>query len=145
MSSVSLCVRHGERADHVQDCPFDNKSDPQLTPTGIEQAKKTGLFLKEYFASNNLSFSSITIECSPFVRCKMTAAQIALHLGVQKVRINYLASELLCTHLFDEDPVSKIYHLNGGDSKGYLPEGIEFENSDFYKQEILAAFPENDQ
>ena len=75
----------------------------------------------------------------------MTAAQIALHLGVQKVRINYLASELLCTHLFDEDPVSKIYHLNGGDSKGYLPDGIEFENSDFYKQEILAAFPENDQ
>jgi hypothetical protein len=116
-----------------------------LTPKGIIQASATGKFLKEYFDSNNLTFSKVIIECSPFVRCKMTSAQIALHLGVENVQINYLASELLCSALFDHDPVANIYHLNGGDQKGYLPEGVTFENSDFYKSEISKAFPESDE
>jgi broad specificity phosphatase PhoE len=46
-----------------------------------------------------MKFDKIIIESSPFVRCIQTAAKIADGLGVEEVRINYLA----CEHLYSRD------------------------------------------
>ena len=72
----------------------------------------------------------------------MTSAHIALQLGVTKVQINYMASELLDEILFSENPIPKIFYPNP--PAGFLPEGISFVDCDFYKSEICNAFPESD-
>ena len=72
----------------------------------------------------------------------MTSAQIAIQLGVQQVNINHMASERLDNILFESDPMPNIYYNNGGTPPGFLPEGVTFTNSDFYKHEIMKTFPE---
>ena len=58
-----------------------NKEDPPLTPQGVKEAIVTGNFLKEHFSDNSYHFDKVIIECSPFLRCMMTAAQIAKIFG----------------------------------------------------------------
>ena len=54
-----------------------------------------------------------------------------------------MASELLDDMLFSDDPISKIYFPTKAPPAGFLPEGITFIDSDFYKSEIATAFPES--
>ena len=61
-------IRHGERADRVPGAKVENKEDPLLTEQGIKQADMTGKYLKKYFKDNNLNFSKVIIETSPFIR-----------------------------------------------------------------------------
>ena len=88
-------IRHGERGDRVENFPCPNPCDPPLTPHGLKQAKATGDFLKEFFASKNYQFDKVIIECSPFLRCMMTAGQVASALGIKEIIINYRTAEFL--------------------------------------------------
>jgi len=45
--------------------------------------------LKKYWKENEYAFDEIIIECSPFLRCLMSAAWLANELGVKTVYINY--------------------------------------------------------
>ena len=75
----------------------------------------------------------------------MTAAQIAKCFGHTKIRINYLFSELLQTRDFDENPLPSIA-MSTKDKKElsqrYL-DGVEFEDSGQYFDEINKIFPES--
>ena len=92
---------------------YRNKIDPPLTPLGIEQAKATGRYLKQYFRDNNYQFKRIVIECSPFLRAMMTAAWIAKELGgCAEIHINYLIAELLYERQFGkENPLRSLSSL----------------------------------
>ena len=72
------------------------------------QAHQTGLYLKEYFDKNGMTFDRINIETSPFIRCLMTSSQIAKALGVSEITINHQASEILSSYCFDSDPMQNI-------------------------------------
>ena len=71
----------------------NNKYDLPLSRKGINQAMEKADFFVKYFEDNNYHFDKIVIECSPFLRCMMTAAQIASSLGQEEVVINYRAAE----------------------------------------------------
>ena len=94
-------IRHAERGDMVSNYKFvDNEHDPPITPRGILQAKATGNFLNQYFKNNGYKFDKMIIECSPFLRCLMTAGQIAPILDTgytagKKIIINYRAGDNL--------------------------------------------------
>ena len=90
-------IRHGERGDSVPGFRYKNKVDPPLTPLGVQQAHDTGIFLKKFITEKGFKFDKIIVCSSPFLRCMMTAAQIANQLGVDNVQINYTASECLTT------------------------------------------------
>jgi broad specificity phosphatase PhoE len=83
--------KQGKLAEWVK-----NKYDCPITELGLKQAKRTGQYLKELFTKDNLKFDKIIIECSPFLRCQMTAAQIATELGIHNFKVNYQFTEELC-------------------------------------------------
>ena len=91
-------IRHGERADFAGIDPesvnFDNKDDPPLTPHGQNLAAKTGTALAPQLGLIGDNFDEIIIESSPFVRCIQTASQISSKLGINKLTINWTASEV---------------------------------------------------
>ena len=72
-----------------------NRVDPPLSNKGLEQAKATGEFLITYLLGNGYEFDEVIVECSPSMRCMMTAGQIAACFGWDKVTINYRACEVL--------------------------------------------------
>lgn len=89
---VWLC-RHGERLDHVN--PAFGGDDPQLSTTGIIQAKETGTRLKD---------EGITrIFASPFLRTVQTAFFIAEAINVP-IRIEWGLCEWLNKDWFSEKP-----------------------------------------
>ena len=92
-------IRHGEHDDgsnqSYEYLEAPNKSDPPLTPLGMNQASKTGKYLNTFF-KNNYNFDKVIIECSPSLRCMITASQIAsqldyLYVGSGRITINYRA------------------------------------------------------
>ena len=91
-----------------------NEFDVQLTPLGVEQAATAGKFLKEYFEGNGYHFDKIIMEVSPFLRCMMTAGQIAKELGVTDITINYLAAEYLNVVYLKHDPMPNIEWTKSG-------------------------------
>jgi len=63
-------IRHGERADfatvkdeseYVIDPADNNRDDPPLTKKGMDQALKTGQFIKKVIENNKLKVSKIII------------------------------------------------------------------------------------
>ena len=60
----------------------------------MEQSAVTGEFLIDAFDHRKLKFDKIIIECSPYLRCMMTAGQIAEKLEVSEIHINYKASNI---------------------------------------------------
>ena len=101
-------IRHGERADAAPKQATSKKwevyHDPPLTDKGIKQAYETGLALKKFLYEDQ-ACSEVILECSPFLRTLMTAAQIAKGIGHAKIRINYLYCELLAGWIFEECPL----------------------------------------
>lgn len=77
-----------------------NKFDMPLTRLGMMQSMATGEYLRQYFEHNDYKFSKVIIECSPFLRCMMTAGQIAQRLKVKDITINYRASEILLKYFW---------------------------------------------
>lgn len=90
--TVWLC-RHGERMDHVD--PSCRGPDPRLSPTGIQQARETGLRLK--------SEGITRIFASPFLRTIETANQIAAALDLS-IQIEWGLCEWLNPEWFPEKP-----------------------------------------
>jgi hypothetical protein len=75
----------------------------------------------------------------------MTAAQIAKELGLSKITINHRLAEWLDESFYDNDPIKPLNLLNK--SKDHLVatflDGIDFEDSRYYFDEISKTYPEN--
>lgn len=66
-------------------------NDPPLTPLGIEQAKDTANYLKQFLTENE--YTHVVIEASPFLRTMQTAATVAKVLDVPSFRLNCLLAK----------------------------------------------------
>jgi broad specificity phosphatase PhoE len=69
----AMMIRHGERRDYVGQEYSSHKKDPPLSQRGIEMASETGKYIKRQFDEGDIKFEKVIIECSPFLRCMMTA------------------------------------------------------------------------
>ena len=80
-------------------------------------------------------YTEVLIECSPFIRTMMTAANIAKGLGIRKIKINYLYSELLGDNLFETCPMKHtlIRNKDPRDLVEHYLDGVEFEDSESFK------------
>lgn len=111
-------IRHGQVNDLVEEhnkpkkIPSDpDEYDPPLTALGIKQAQQTGQFLQEYFKNHNFRFHKVIIECSPFLRCMMTAGHIASAFNIGEVEINYRAAD--CLHdMYGDNPIPHLRHVS---------------------------------
>ena len=129
----------------------------------MKQAKATGEFLNEYFLENGYAFDKLIIECSPFLRCMMTAGQIAQGLialeivGETDITINYLATDVLSKNRYREDPMRQLefvkydgnyqfmqYEKPLYTTPDFFPDNVNFVESaqDAAKEEVLEAYPE---
>ena len=75
----------------------------------------------------------------------MTAANIAKGLGIGKIKVNYLYSELLGDNLFEQCPMKHTLIRNKDPKylvEHYL-EGVEFEDSETFKSEAHELYPES--
>lgn len=84
-------VRHGERADNIDKGhpkyePYEIADDPHLTKRGLEQAKAAGTKILSMMDGKKIM--NIRVISSPFIRCLMTAQQIALVLGVKSIQVD---------------------------------------------------------
>ncbi|CAK71372.1 unnamed protein product (macronuclear) [Paramecium tetraurelia] len=101
-----VLVRHGERADN---CPNEwkkviNTDDPHLTPNGCEQAKKAGKLILEEIKD----YKEINIQSSPFLRCIMTAKNIAGQIKKEELSINTEICETLYQCFFESNPLPRL-------------------------------------
>lgn len=100
-SCFILIIRHGERSDSLainqmlgNDLKFSLELDPKLTEKGLLDARLTGEHIKSNFL-DKISFDSIEVFSSPFLRCLQTAGQIALAIAIENVTISYGICEKL--------------------------------------------------
>lgn len=88
------------------------EDDAPLTRKGIEQAERTGEWLRGFFESNGIEFAQIIIKSSPYMRCIMTASYIATKLCSDQqahiVQIDSLLSESLTEGKFVSDPTKRL-------------------------------------
>ena len=107
--SFGAIIRHGECANEHMDIKYPNPLDPPLTENGMDQAEDTGYCLNKYFKENKWQFDEIIIECSPFLKCMMTASHIAARLSVKEVKINFKASKILTKYNFKKgNPIPEL-------------------------------------
>ncbi|CAD8054258.1 unnamed protein product [Paramecium primaurelia] len=101
-----VLVRHGERADHCEiECQkILNQHDPHLTPKGCEQAQQAGKLILEEIEEYRL----INIQSSPFLRCIMTAKNIAHQIKQEEVSINTEICETLYPYFFSSNPLPRL-------------------------------------
>lgn len=96
-------------------------------------------FLKEE------GYDEIIIESSPFLRTMMTASQIAKGLGMNKIKVNYLFSELLASYLFEYDPLPHAAIRTKDKNKivaTYL-DGVEYEDDGHFLEHAKKLYPES--
>ncbi|CDW77202.1 UNKNOWN [Stylonychia lemnae] len=143
-----MMIRHGQRADRHPEYKVHIQVwvDAPLTPLGLQQAKETGQFLKEYINANN--FEEVILESSPWLRVMMTAAQIAKELGMNKFNVSYNYRELMTPQCFDyEDPMPQLLFVNKTMdyiSQKYL-EGIQYVETDDSKvMDKSCMYPETE-
>lgn len=147
--------------------------DPALTPNGMQQARATGKFLKHYFEENGYKFDKIIIECSPFLKCMMTAGQIikilqgsseeedvldddTAALNQKEIHINYRATQVLdqfttTSMIPNRDPMPHLELIKNEilfqyENEQYFPKNVQFLEPDApadYKDQIFKAFPES--
>lgn len=79
-SSQFIFVRHGQSQANANGIIADGTA--PLTATGIEQARKTGLEVKD--------LGITTIVCSPYLRAQQTAETIAGELGIDLAHIKII-------------------------------------------------------
>lgn len=108
-------IRHGERADNVENVEalgivIEEIQDPPLTPTGVQQSRETGAYLREYLGQNG--YTKVVIASSPFLRALQTAAQVAKVLEIEEIQVNYLLTEWLKFEFFDSDPLNTLLIKN---------------------------------
>ena len=161
-SHFAAIINHGESVKHARLGPRKEppSADPPLTPRGLKQARATADFLKEYFSGNSYRFDKVIVECSPFLRCMVTAAQIAKRFGVEEVVINYSACDVLLEKQYKENPLYQVeYCKHDCDFKrmvhrkveystdAYFPEGINFKESErdlVHMRQVIALHPETE-
>lgn len=77
-----LIVRHGETDFNKNNIKQGQEFDVPLNNTGLEQAKKTGLYLRDHLKNNNYNLDAI--YCSKLLRAKQTADIIQNIIGFNK-------------------------------------------------------------
>ena len=125
-----------------------NQIDPPLTVCGVEQAKKTGQFLKRYFKDYGFQFEKIIIKSSPFIRCIMTAAAVAAELEQSEVHIEPIASEILLPKMFTSNPIPLLELAQCKDiaalkTKYQIPQGVNIVGYENFVPEISRTYPES--
>ena len=78
--------------------PVEIDGDPPLTRNGIDQAQKTGEYLKEVLSQRG--FTKFVIYSSPFLRCLQTASEVATVLEVRDINLDFLISEVQTNGIF---------------------------------------------
>ena len=142
-----LFIRHGERADHAKhlNMEYPVRFDPPLTPLGVQQAKETGEFIREYAEKHG--FDEIKLDVSPFLRTMMTASQIAKALGHSKIQINHYFCEWMEKMFFDFNVLPEIMsrrldlYAKEEIIQNYL-DGIEFIDTNIGFEEAMTYYPE---
>ena len=85
--------------------------DAPLTPIGVIQAQETGAYLKKYVAKH--AFDEIIMECSPYLRVLMTAAEIGKALDLPSIPVDYLHREWCEYDYYEgENPIPKLLIAN---------------------------------
>ena len=105
------------------------------------------------------NFDKVIIECSPFLRCMMTAGHVAEALGVKEVMINHRAAEMPLTR-YEKNPIPDLKYCKSEldfetmkkdhvecQSPEYFPSGINFVEADeepamYYIEEMIYVGPE---
>ena len=106
--AISLILRHGERADAVEEYKgtYEVSFDPCLTSLGLKQAYTASATIKPY--AEKFKKEKIYIYSSPLIRCMQTAAQTILGLGLEKthkiILQSHLIEEMFLCH-FPMDPI----------------------------------------
>ena len=138
-------IRHGERADHAKhlNIEYPVKTDPPLTPLGVQQATETGYFFKKYLTTHK--FDEVKIECSPYIRTMMTGAAIARVLEIPVLTINHGFCEWMSEMFFDENILPKLMTRTTPRDvivRDYL-EGVEYVDEDIGFEEAMSYYPES--
>lgn len=69
---------------------------------------------------NDKKINNVRVISSPFVRCLMTAEQIARKLGVEFIEVDELLSEMLCTQFFPTNPMGSLYYRSPAQCSKYV-------------------------
>jgi hypothetical protein len=75
----------------------------------------------------------------------MTAAQIAKGLGQSKIRINYLYTEHMANHIFEENPLedTTIKHMEKKNVVEKYLDGVDFVESTDHFEYAMKLYPES--
>ena len=84
--------------------------DPHLTAHGKEQAAAAGSKIQSMIKDKKVG--NIRVVSSPFVRCLMTAEQIALKIGAKHIEVDPFLSEMLSTKFFQSNPMEILLSHN---------------------------------
>lgn len=124
-----ICVRHGQRSDHVGLTPVLHINDPELTETGKQQAFEIGKMLKNKINEKYKldKGKKILIVSSPFARTIQTSKQIMAGFeGAENVDKKIHIDHLLSEHID--------YKFEGRWPKDFL--SLYTRNSEFFEEEI---------
>ncbi|HPE14649.1 MAG TPA: histidine phosphatase family protein [Bacilli bacterium] len=130
-------IRHGESMQNTKE-NFDLKIPDHLvclTSNGIEQAKQTGLLLKNYIEQNNIEIDNATLWVSPYERTRQTAKIVNQHLQISDIKEDITLIEQRYG-LFSDTPIEECkkkypeqfefydrYYQNDGKFYAKLPQG----------------------
>ena len=84
--------------------------------------------LKKHFKDNGYIFDKIIIECSPFLKCMITAGLLATEFSQSEVTINYRAHGILSWQKIKEVDCKYITKKGGmvGEGSQYFPKDVQF-------------------
>ncbi|CAD8050291.1 unnamed protein product [Paramecium sonneborni] len=101
-----VLVRHGERADNclIESKNVQNPHDPHLTPKGCEQAQLAGKQILKVIEE----YRKIEIQSSPFLRCIMTAKNIAQQIKKDEISLYTEICETLYSNFFSSNPLPRL-------------------------------------
>ncbi len=130
-------IRHGESKQNTKE-NFEFKipdHQVELTNNGIEQAKETGIFLKQYVEDNDISIDNTTLWISPYKRTRQTANIIKEYINFSDIKEDITLIEQRYG-LFSDTPIEECrkkypdqfelydkYYQNDGKFYAKLPQG----------------------
>ena len=88
----------------------------------------------------------VEIECSPFIRCLQTAAEIAKTVGLTHCKFNYHFTEWLADWLYNENPFPYLSSqtLTPGDlNQQFDLKGISYVETEPMKETVRVCHPES--
>ncbi|CAD8045779.1 unnamed protein product [Paramecium primaurelia] len=134
-----ILVRHGERADNceIEMKNIVNPHDPHLTPKGCEQAQQAGKLILQEIEP----YRQIEIQSSPFLRCIMTAKNIAHQIKKEEISLITEICETLYPCFFSRNPLPDLT-INSNPTLTYFS-GITLNDQQSRQDDIYPETLEN--